>query len=220
MLLAMSKKPQQSAREELVERWREACARARLRDPGEALLGAILAAYSEGHRRYHALAHLLYVLRRLDVLCSLLGLEHLPLEVVFAAFYHDAVYDPKREDNEERSGLWAEADLRRMGATEEFVAEVGRLVRTTAGHAATDEGAALLHDADLGAWGESAAVHEAAAGGIREEYDFVPEEIFRRRRAEILESFLGQAIFLVPGQREREARALRNLKGEIRSLRA
>ena len=69
----------------------------------------------------------------------------LDLEVVLAAWFHDAVYDALPEA-EERSAVWAEQALPNPPA-----AEVARLVRITAHHRVDghDPNAAVLSDADL-----------------------------------------------------------------------
>ena len=69
---------------------------------------ALVAAWSEPHRRYHDLAHLAAVLG----LVGELGGTTDPDAVRLAAWYHDAVYDPERSDNEEISAQRARAGLR------------------------------------------------------------------------------------------------------------
>src|SRR5690349_10913213 len=83
---------------------------------------------------YHDLLHLSEVLDRL----ALLGVED-PV-VLLAAWFHDAVYDGDRDD-EERSAAWAEAAL-----PSSVGPEVARLVRMTATHdpSLDDPGACAL----------------------------------------------------------------------------
>ena len=108
---------------------------------------ALVAAWSEPHRRYHDLAHLAAVLG----LVGELGAGDLTA-VRLAAWYHDVVYDPERADNEEISAQRARAGLRGL-VDDDRVAEVERLVRLTAGHdpAPDDVDGAVLCDADLAA---------------------------------------------------------------------
>src|SRR5690348_9985510 len=56
--------------------------------------------YSEPHRAYHTLQHLRECFDWFDQIQSQIPA---PGEVAFALFYHDAVYDPRSSDNEERS---------------------------------------------------------------------------------------------------------------------
>ena len=61
---------------------------------------ALVAMWSEPHRRYHDLAHLAAVL---SLVGSLAASAADPDAVRLAAWYHDVAYDPERADNEEVS---------------------------------------------------------------------------------------------------------------------
>jgi predicted metal-dependent HD superfamily phosphohydrolase len=89
---------------------------------------ALLAAYDDPARGYHDLLHLTEVLDRIDELeDSADGPATTVLRL--AAWFHDAVYDGLRGD-EDRSAMWAEDAL----ADTPHAAEVARLVRVTEHH--------------------------------------------------------------------------------------
>ena len=88
---------------DLVARWTDLVG-AETRGLGEELVGR----YAEPHRRYHTLAHLEAVL---DLVDEFAGEADDPDLVRLAAWFHDAVYDPQRDDNEERSAVLAERML-------------------------------------------------------------------------------------------------------------
>ncbi|MEU4829354.1 metal-dependent phosphohydrolase [Streptosporangium sp. NPDC023615] len=196
--------------EKLMTRWRA------LAGPGAERLGReLIARYEEPHRRYHTTAHLEAVLAGVDALAG--HAEH-PDLVRMAAWFHDAVYDPRRGDNEERSARLAERALPGTGPAPEAVATVARLVRLTLTHdpAPGDADGAVLCDADLAILGAPEEVYAAYAAAVREEYAFVPDEAFRTGRAAVLRSLLElPAIFHVAGP-EREARA--NIEAELGRL--
>ncbi|EKF38376.1 hypothetical protein MOQ_001416 [Trypanosoma cruzi marinkellei] len=73
----------------------------------------IVARYTEPQRHYHTMAHLEEMLSCLARFQSEAPVAHrLPAEgtrrlvVELAILFHDAVYDPRRSDNEERSAAW------------------------------------------------------------------------------------------------------------------
>ncbi|GAA3009277.1 metal-dependent phosphohydrolase [Streptosporangium longisporum] len=196
--------------EKLMTRWRS------LAGPGAERLGReLIARYDEPHRRYHTTAHLEAVLAGVDALAG--HAEH-PDLVRMAAWFHDAVYDPRNADNEERSARLAERALPEAGLSPEAVATVARLVRLTVTHDPTpdDTDGAVLCDADLAILGAPEEVYAAYAAAVREEYAFVPEEAFRAGRAAVLRSLLDlPAIFRVEGP---EAAARANIEAELERL--
>lgn len=183
-------------------------------------IGADLAdRYGEEHRRYHTREHLVAVL---DLVDELAGHADDPDAVRLAAWFHDAVYDPRRGDNEERSAVKAERVLADTDLPPEAIAEVARLVRLTATHTPgpADRNGQVLCDADLAILGADAERYAAYAAAVRSEYAFVPEEHFNAARADILRSLLAKpTIFHTPPARERfERRARRNLHQELSRL--
>ncbi|WP_271220805.1 HD domain-containing protein [Streptosporangium carneum] len=196
--------------EKLMERWRS-LAGAEADRLGEELV----ARYGEPHRRYHTTAHLEAVLAHVDTLADSAANPDL---VRLAAWFHDAVYDPTRSDNEERSARLAERALPELGVPAEAVATVARLVRLTLTHAPApgDADGAVLCDADLAILASSPEEYAAYAAAVREEYSFVPDEAFRQGRAAVLRSLLGlPAIFHIA---DLEDRARANIQAELARL--
>ncbi|GGK89302.1 hypothetical protein Ppa06_54010 [Planomonospora parontospora subsp. parontospora] len=197
----------------LMARWRA------LTGPGADRLGAdLIARYGEPHRRYHTTAHLEAVLDHVDALAGHAGDPDL---VRLAAWFHDAVYDPQRGDNEERSARMAERALPELGLPSPAVAAVARLVRLTVTHApeSGDADGAVLCDADLAILAAPPEVYAAYAAAVREEYAFVPDEAFRTGRAAVLRSLLDlPAIFHSAGASVWEGAARENMRGEIACL--
>jgi predicted metal-dependent HD superfamily phosphohydrolase len=145
-----------------------------------------------------------------------------PVEVRLAAWYHDAVYDPRAFDNEEQSARLAAEELTRLGLGGDRVGEVARLVRLTAGHDPEDGDVdgALLCDADLAVLARPAPEYDRYAAAIRDEYAHVPDDAFRTGRAAVLRHLLGlPALYRTPHLRERwEAPARANLRRELDGL--
>jgi predicted metal-dependent HD superfamily phosphohydrolase len=182
--------------------------------PTRAAGDALLDRWSEPHRRYHTLDHLAAVL---DVLGG-----DAPSEVRLAAWFHDAVYDPRRADNEEASARLAADVLAGLGVPDAAVAEVTRLVRLTATHdpAADDPAGVALSDADLAILAVPAPAYERYAAAVRAEYAHVPDRVFRAARADELRGLLGRpALYRGAAAFARsEARARTNLAKEVTRL--
>jgi predicted metal-dependent HD superfamily phosphohydrolase len=183
--------------------------------PGAADLGTeLLRRWTEPQRHYHDAEHLAEVLDALDVLAGSPARE-----LRLAAWFHDAVYDPVRDDNEERSAELARRTLAATGIAAADVAEVVRLVRLTATHDPDpgDSSGVLLCDADLAILGAPPDRYQRYAADVRREYAHVPEATFRAARGVILRGFLDRAeIYRTPTGRDRwESAARRNLATEL-----
>jgi predicted metal-dependent HD superfamily phosphohydrolase len=188
--------------------------------PGPEAIGAdLLRRYAEPHRRYHTTEHLAAVLDHVD---ELLAEADDADAVRQAAWFHDAVYDPSRDDNEERSAVLAERMLAETDLPAGTIAEVARLVRLTTAHdpAEGDRNGAVLSDADLAILAAPPDGYAAYAAAVREEYATVPDEVFREGRAAVLRSLLDlPALFRTAPARERwEEAARHNLRTELMLL--
>jgi predicted metal-dependent HD superfamily phosphohydrolase len=180
---------------------------------------AVVAAWSEPHRRYHDLHHLAAVLALVDELADA---ATDPSAVRLAAWYHDVVYDPLRNDNEQVSADRARAGLRGL-VDERRLAEVERLVLLTAGHdpAPEDADGAVLCDADLAVLASEPASYAAYASAVREEYGHLSDAEFTTGRIAVLERLLAlPQLYRLPAvAAEWTPRARANLTAELTLLR-
>jgi predicted metal-dependent HD superfamily phosphohydrolase len=180
----------------------------------------LLERYGEPHRRYHNLDH---IHACLQMLAGVAGISDADRHVIgLALWWHDAIYDPARADNEARSADLAASALKAAGEPETVRREVDRLIRLTAGHA-VDEGdrlGALLVSIDLSILGAAPEAYDRYAAAIREEYDFVPEPLYRAGRQAVLKRFLdADPIFPEPTFAARfEAPARANLARKLATL--
>jgi predicted metal-dependent HD superfamily phosphohydrolase len=181
---------------------------------------ALIAAYGEPHRHYHTAQHIDQCLAELD-LARPRAAD--PAEVEMALWFHDAVYDTHRTDNEQQSAAWAQRFLTTQGLEPARVQRIVEHILATrhtgiAGMADSQ----LTVDADLAILGAPADRYRDFESNVRKEYSWVPEPVFRDRRAEILQSFLDRpGIYHTAFFRERhEAAARANLAAAIRTLRA
>jgi predicted metal-dependent HD superfamily phosphohydrolase len=203
----------------LAEAWLRTAARAGARDDVAGAGANLLGRYADPSRHYHDLTHLDEVLRNVDELADT---AHAPDVVRLAAWFHDAVYDPRADDNEERSARLAESMLGAMRIDDRAVTEVARLVRLTAAHDADadDPDGAVLCDADLAILAADETRYADYVAGVRAEYAHVPDDDFARGRATVLRRLLQQrSLFRTPtAHLAWEAAARANVTAELARL--
>lgn len=161
--------------------------------PPPAVLEALKARYGEPQRHYHTWAHV-------EALLSLFethqGLVRDPTRVLWAIYWHDAIYDPRANDNEARS-----AALLRVDAADTLpadkIAQIQTMIMATAKHEqpagmgfdlAAD--CAVFLDFDLSILAAPQAEFDRYEEDIRKEYEFVSDETFAQVRCGILKRFL------------------------------
>jgi predicted metal-dependent HD superfamily phosphohydrolase len=183
-------------------------------------LADVLGRHREAHRRYHGVRHVTWVVRHVRELAGEVAL-HDEAAVVAAAFFHDAVYDPRATDNEEQSARLAERVLAGLGWDGERGRRVGDLVRATAAHATpADVDTAVLLDADLAVLGSDPAAYQAYVTGVRAEYAHVDAASWRAGRGQVLRDLLARDPLYAtePGRRRWARRAAANMTAELATL--
>ncbi|RZI43239.1 N-methyl-D-aspartate receptor NMDAR2C subunit [Herbaspirillum sp. HC18] len=176
--------------------------------------------YSEPHRAYHNLSHIMALLRHADA--ERPHIHRLEL-VELAIWFHDVIYDTHAHDNELRSATWARYAMQAMRLDQDLVRQVERCILATQRHEVSSPEIAdlpLFLDLDLAILGASEEIYHRYAQVIRAEYDWVPEQAYRTGRSEILNRFLDRpALFFTASMAERlERRARQNIKWELQEL--
>jgi predicted metal-dependent HD superfamily phosphohydrolase len=180
-------------------------------------------AYTAPDRHYHNLAHIE----------AMLALAHAhggalsdPAAVEAAIWFHDAVYDTRRHDNEAKSAALATARLAGL-ASPDRLGRIALMIEATAGHAMpnlSDDGArqdcALFLDMDLAIFGSVADEFAAYEAAVRREYAWVPEPLWIEGRRKVVEGFLARpAIYASPQfHASHEAAARQNLARSLAAL--
>jgi predicted metal-dependent HD superfamily phosphohydrolase len=186
---------------------------------GGAAFDCLLNGYTEKHRFYHNLSHVGALLFSAE---DFKGNFSDYDGVRLAIWFHDAVYEPRRNDNEIESAKLAVTSLSRLGLAENKVRKVERLILATEKHdaAALDFDARLFLDLDLSILGADAGVYKKYSAAIRCEYSHVPEVLYFEGRKRILENFLRREfIYFTDELRGRfEAAARVNIENEIKEL--
>ncbi len=200
---------------------------------------ALLLRYSEPHRYYHTATHVMMVLRHVYDVSAIQGNQPSP-ELIAAAMYHDAIYDPHADDNEAQSAVLATRAMTGIGWSARACRAVQTLIMATAGHVGdphpqaetgdadrdVDPGddviadTAILVDADLAILGADPLTYQAYVAGVRAEYFFVDDEHWQVGRSRVLRRFLdNQPLFATECMRTQlEHRALANIHAELAAL--
>jgi predicted metal-dependent HD superfamily phosphohydrolase len=206
---------QSSLIRELEAQWGDLCQE----QGGAEVFSLLVQFYSESHRAYHNLEHIKALLR----LCAEYQNHLSDFDAVrYAVWFHDAIYNPQKGDNEEQSAELAVESLRKLDVSETKVDEVRRMILATKTHNADtfDKDGELFLDFDLSILGAEADVYWRYSAAIREEYAFVPTELYRNGRRGVLEKFLEREfIYFTDECRERfDAQARKNIAAEIADL--
>lgn len=181
------------------------------------------ARYREPQRFYHTWLHILSCLTELDKarpLCADAAAVELSL------WYHDAVYDPRAKDNEQRSASLAREAALGMGLSDAVASKAQSLVLATAHAGETaftvraDEDTRIVMDIDLAILGAAPRRFAAYEAAIRREYAFLADGEYREGRTGLLRGFLARPrIYLTAPFRERlESRARDNISASIARL--
>jgi predicted metal-dependent HD superfamily phosphohydrolase len=183
----------------------------------------LIGAYAAPDRHYHNLAHIEALLslakQHQDALAD-------PDAVEAAIWFHDAVYDTHRHDNEEKSADLA-VDRLQNTLAQERLDRIAAMIRATASHQLPDflspeavRDCALFLDMDLAILGSAEGEYESYAAAIRSEYSWVPEPLWIEGRRKVLEKFLSRAtLYMSPQFRaSHEEPARHNLTLELATL--
>ncbi len=187
------------------------------------LIRRIRPLYDDPRRGYHAWSHPLALL---ELLAEVRDRLADPLAVECAILLHDAVYDPRRTDNEHRSAALARELLAGV-VTEATLERAVRLIEATERHQVPEDmpereaaDMRVFLDMDLSVLAAADDAFDAYEAGVRHEYAHVPDAEFRQGRAAILAGFLARdRLYLAEWGRARfEARARANLRRSLAAL--
>lgn len=172
--------------------------------------------YAQKFRAYHNTTHLDEIFGYFDTYQS--QLEH-PWEVAFAIFYHDAIYNIWKKDNEEKSAMMAVKYLQKLKISEASIERIEAHILATKTHQATYPDTEWMVDFDLAILGQPAEVYDNYTKNIRKEYRKIPLALYKPGRKKVLQHFLGkESIYSTQEfQNKFEVTARENLSRELES---
>jgi predicted metal-dependent HD superfamily phosphohydrolase len=178
--------------------------------------------YSASDRHYHDLTHIEAMLSLMREHQALLAD---PVSVEAAIWFHDAIYDTHRNDNEARSAELARECLSATASGEQME-RIALMIRATADHTvpegeqATRNDCALFLDFDLAILAAPPADFVAFEQAVRREYGWVPEPLWISGRRRVLETFVARPRIYATAlfQSRCEAAARANLARSLAAL--
>ncbi|MBX3049970.1 MAG: hypothetical protein KF753_00775 [Caldilineaceae bacterium] len=186
--------------------------------PSQATFDRLLLVYTAADRHYHNDRHIAHCLAEMNAAAA-----HIPDPdpIELALWFHDAVYDTHSTSNEAESAGWA-ADFLAHGQADPALTEAVIALILATRHQPGELAAPQqwMVDIDLAGLGAEPVRWAADNRAIRQEYAWVPEPIFRQKRAATLRGFLDRPAIYATAyfQAKYEAQARSNLAGTIRRL--
>ena len=185
----------------------------------EAAFQLLQVQYSEKNRFYHNFSHVKVLLKLFE---SFDNKTQDPKAIKFSIWFHDVIYDTKRNDNEAESARLASETLYKLNVNTETIELVKDLILATKDHSGRNLSydAKLFLDMDMAILGMSEEIYKEYSQAIRQEYSWVSESMYRRGRKKILKSFVErERIYFTDEMKARyEEQARKNINNEIKSL--
>jgi predicted metal-dependent HD superfamily phosphohydrolase len=190
-------------------------------DEVEGLFSQLIGLYSAGDRAYHNLSHIRSLV---DLSGSFLRWIENHQALSFAIWFHDAIYNTRKTDNEELSAKFAVKSLGRFKIPIDTLALSCEMIHSTRGHLKNgfSDDINFFLDLDLAILGSEEPVYRSYTIAIREEYRWAPDQLYNEGRKKVLERFLQRESIYLTSELSLmfEEKARRNIAREIESLSA
>lgn len=146
--------------------------------------------YSSKKRHYHNLQHIHHML---DLAANDQADLHDYDIILFAIWYHDVIYNARKNNNEEKSALFAQKRLKRLKIESKRIESCTNLIISTKKHEiinTNNQDNAYLLDWDLAILGTPWEVYQLYTQKIRREYAVFPDFMYKKGRKKVLHHFL------------------------------
>lgn len=193
------------------------------------LADKVISAYSTPNRHYHDISHLIDVLQEAAKSIEMISNSEMA-SLRLALWFHDTIQERPAFSflsNEELSAAW----LSREGfghVQPEILNLAVRLIELTGKHTKTIESytnvEAIMISCDLSILGKDTDSYKKYSCGVKQEYSYIPDDIFVQERIKVLSSLLSKAnnCTLFPASMWHQlynAKAIKNMTTEIDYLR-
>jgi len=204
------------SKEASLTRWIRLCLKLGV-EPQPLVYASLLEKYTQPNRYYHNIHHIGKCLLELDKAKTIARNEEI---AELCIWFHDVIYDPRRDDNEEQSAKYAAQTLNRMSLHEHIDVVKTMIESTKHSGEIKDQDTRVLLDVDLTILGQSQEEYHSYSKAIRKEYNHLSGEEYIKRRNETLRRFLNREnIYHTELFRAKyEEKARENMRREISNL--
>lgn len=147
--------------------------------------------YNSKNRIYHNLNHIEALLKFSEEYKHLLNS---PETIDFTIWYHDAIYDASKSNNEEKSAELAKLHLTQLGLSKQLIENCYKLIIATQTHTLNNSlnsfDAQFLLDIDLSILAAERKQYIEYTQQIRKEYKMHPDSLYNEGRKKVLKHFL------------------------------
>lgn len=174
--------------------------------------------YNAEQRHYHDLAHIGNLLVLFEDNRFRIRDED---AVFFAIWFHDAIYNTWKSNNEEKSADFAYEVLRQTSMPTEQINKIVAYIHATKTHVSDgDTDLDLFLDFDLSILGADEAIYEVYRRQIREEFHSFPSFIYNRGRKKAMRTLMEKGYIYKTDEFRRlyEAKARQNIQRELDTL--
>jgi predicted metal-dependent HD superfamily phosphohydrolase len=182
------------------------------------ILEEVISKYSEPHRSYHNLSHVYSLLMMAEEYYDFI--EN-PILFELSIWFHDLIYDPSRNDNEEKSAERA-LELLSPFLADSFLENLKQMILSTIEHAPIlkDQDNELFLDLDMSVLATEPTIYNQYTAAIRKEFSIFSDELYQAGRKSVLEKFMaGDQIFLTDFFKENfEKQVVDNIQNELSNL--
>jgi predicted metal-dependent HD superfamily phosphohydrolase len=152
------------------------------------LWNEIQESYSNPARHYHNLQHLQALFTQLLEVKTLIQDRD---TILFSLFYHDIVYNPALQNNEQLSAEIAQERMFQIGLPNKMVTNCYEQIMATKTHVlSSNTDTNFFTDADLSILGPSREIYSTYFYAIRQEYSIYPDEAYNDGRQKVMKHFL------------------------------
>lgn len=184
------------------------------------LLKIVLNAYGSPRRHYHTLAHILSVLESVSLYQ---GTKQEKIALQLAAWFHDIIYNPCINDNEQQSVNYFTSYAAKLGIPTDIVDIAKKCILVTKNHlTASTNIEKTFVDADLLIFAQDKKTYKNYTTNIRQEYKHLTDKEFSTKRLTLLQNLqrhqqnTGKLYFFLHPMHEIQAKT--NIDSEIMDI--